>query len=141
MKKIIEKIECGLKLTAPEQLTILNFNALDLLEQYISDHPLCDEVEVKLFDLPDPSRKDILKLYISEWRLCAEAELKLFDLPEDVRYELFVDYLQFYSLNTFEAEKRLLELPLETYGDILESYFHGELVNRGAVSAVAATRA
>ena len=68
-------------------------------------HSLCDEAQLKLFDLPNT--EIILKIYISNYGLCDEAELKLFELPN--AEDILKIYISYYGLCN-EALLKLLEL-------------------------------
>ena len=71
--------------TEEEQLDLFTnvLGAPELLREYIeSGRELCDEAQVKLYELEAPFNEDLIILYIDKGYLLSEdAEVKLFDLP------------------------------------------------------------
>jgi len=84
------------------------FGSYELLTFYIENGgKLCEEAQVKLYDLEKPHNENLILLYIEQGNvLCEEAENKLFDLP---RGELMVDQYCF-GLGNYLKPKSQMKL-------------------------------
>lgn len=100
--------------TKEEQLDLFSnlFGAPELLREYIeSGRELCDEAQVKLYELEPPFNEDLVILYIEHnHRFCEEAEQQLFELP---LAEMLVETYCFAKENYLQpkAQLKLLNLP------------------------------
>ena len=95
-----ERVDSIDKMTAEEEVAMLESGDFDLFCQYSKEHPLTDETEMKLFELD----LKYLDKYIEEYSLCGEAQLKLFELDPK--------YLEKYLKKRwvcYEAEEKLKE--------------------------------
>lgn len=100
--------------TNEEQLDLFTdlFGAHELLRTYIDNgYELCDEAQVKLYDLEAPFNEDLVTLYVEkDHTLCEEAEAKLLDLPLG---EMLVENYCFTKEHYLQpkAQLKLLEQP------------------------------
>lgn len=100
--------------TKEEQLELFSdlFGAHELLRTYIDNgYELCDEAQVKLYDLEAPFNEDLVVLYIEKDNLlCEEAEARLLDLPLG---EMLVETYCFAKEHYLKpkAQLKLLNLP------------------------------
>ena len=100
--------------TKEEQLELFTdlFGAHELLRTYIDNgYVLCDEAQVKLYDIEPPFNEDLVVLYVEKDNpLCEEAEAKLFDLPLG---EMLIETYCFANGHYLQpkAQMRLLDLP------------------------------
>lgn len=102
------------KLSKEEQLDLFQdlFGSYELIEAYIeSGEDFCEEAELKLFDLKDPTNQDMIELYIEKGHKLSEAaEQKLFDLPMG---EMLLETYCFAKEKYLQpqAQLRLLSMP------------------------------
>ena len=100
--------------TKEEQLDLFTnvLGAPELLREYIeSGRELCDEAQVKLYELDAPFNEDLIVLYVEKgYLLSEEAEARLFDLPLG---EMLVETYCFEKDHYLQpkAQLKLLQMP------------------------------
>ena len=70
------------------------------------DNYLCNEAEVKVFELKNPEK--LIEVYVQKYRLCKEAQLKLLDLPNVSK--ILLKYVQAGNQLSIDAQLKMIEL-------------------------------
>lgn len=143
MEKIIKKLQRGVRLMPEEQVMALGMP--DVAARFIasvSGYSLCDEAQIKLFELPDElligyikkhplsrdvqlkmlekdNLKELLAVYIQKRSVRKEIQLKM--LEDSTLHELFMTYVQEYPLAE-EVELKLFDMPQDFRDAALRAY-------------------
>lgn len=90
-------------------------DAPDKVLSYVKCYSLCEEAQVKMFELPNI--RELITAYIKHHRLCYMAELKMIKHPDAV--SLVKDYMEEFSLHE-KTQLEMFDLPI--IRDLLQIY-------------------
>ena len=110
---ILNLVKQGAKIDEEIQLKVFGLpdeKAAEIMLEYFKHHYLSNKAELKVFELPDEKAAEILLEYIKhDHYLCDKAQFKVFALPAEKAAEIMSEYIKHWVLCP-KARKRYDEL-------------------------------